>query len=302
MRVLGSGRLLIVFAMTASAMRHFVAFTFLGADPARGHRLFRTERQPDPRALRLAIAIGNIARADRQHPIRSRRSRALPAQALVLVIFSFTPSRRATLVTLAALGFLSFANVPGSAALRGSACQGAPARAVDVASGAEHRRLQSGYRARRVLGGGWVSPLHSAWLPTRGVGAILVGRTPAHALDGVLDRAKRCAGEPATVPAEILRNIALPPECAAHNSSLHRQQPGRIKRYSPGPGENPGWLFWPPIRQTTQPASNHDKSASRRPGATLAKKIMKLTLASYKREWFSNIRADAFRASSWRLT
>lgn len=63
----------------------------------------------------IAIAIGNIVggRISNDNPVRALTV-LFALQAIVLVLFSFSAvSPLFTLITLAALGFLQFANVPG---------------------------------------------------------------------------------------------------------------------------------------------------------------------------------------------
>ena len=115
-RVLGSGRLLVVFAMTALGYGGtFVTFTFLSP-------LLQDVTGLSAGTVSLvlvlygaAIALGNIVGgkvADRD-PVKALVV-LFALQAAVLVLFTFTaPSAVFALVTLAALGFLSFANVPG---------------------------------------------------------------------------------------------------------------------------------------------------------------------------------------------
>ncbi|MDP2700193.1 MFS transporter [Thalassospira sp.] len=115
-RVLGSGRLLLVFAMTALGYGGtFVAFTYL-ASILQDITGFAESRVSLILVLYgLAIAAGNLVGgriADRD-PVRALTG-LFAAQALVLLIFSFTSvSPVLAIITLAALGFLSFASVPG---------------------------------------------------------------------------------------------------------------------------------------------------------------------------------------------
>jgi DHA1 family inner membrane transport protein len=115
-RVLGSGRLLIVFAMTALGYGGtFVAFTFLASILEQVTGFHASAVSLILVLYGIAIAIGNIAggRLANRDPVKALVW-LFAAQAVVLVIFSFTAvSPWLTIPTLAALGFLSFANVPG---------------------------------------------------------------------------------------------------------------------------------------------------------------------------------------------
>ena len=74
-RVLGSGRLLLVFAMTALGYGGtFVTFTFLASDPRAGHRLCILQREPDPGALRRSPSRPETWSADAS-PIATRPRR-----------------------------------------------------------------------------------------------------------------------------------------------------------------------------------------------------------------------------------
>ncbi|MFG1181894.1 MFS transporter [Xanthobacter versatilis] len=115
-RVLGSGRLLLVFGMTALGYGGtFVAFTYLAAILETVTGFAASQVSLILILYGLAIAVGNLSGgriADRD-PVKALTI-LFTLQALVLVAFFFTaPSPVLTLVTLAALGFLSFANVPG---------------------------------------------------------------------------------------------------------------------------------------------------------------------------------------------
>ncbi|MDI7864877.1 MFS transporter [Rhizobiaceae bacterium n13] len=115
-RVLGSGRLLIVFAMTALGYGGtFVAFTFLASILEEVTGFAASSVSLILVLYGVAIAIGNIVggRLANRSPVRALIGLFI-AQAIVLVLFSFTAvSPWLAIPTLAALGFLSFANVPG---------------------------------------------------------------------------------------------------------------------------------------------------------------------------------------------
>lgn len=115
-RVLGSGRLLLVFAMTTLGYGGtFVTFTYLATILE-----YITGFAASHVSLILilygaAIAAGNLlgGRIANNNPVRAL-TWLFAAQAAVLVIFTFTAGTAIpALVTLVALGFLSFANVPG---------------------------------------------------------------------------------------------------------------------------------------------------------------------------------------------
>jgi DHA1 family inner membrane transport protein len=114
--VLGSGRLLIVFAMTALGYGGtFVAFTFLAPILQDVTGFSGSSVSLILVLYGIAIAAGNIGggKIANHNPVKALIG-LFALQAMVLVIFSFTAiSPVLTLITLAALGFLSFANVPG---------------------------------------------------------------------------------------------------------------------------------------------------------------------------------------------
>ncbi|MDE3814783.1 MFS transporter [Sinorhizobium meliloti] len=202
LRVLGSGRLLIVFATTALGYGGtFVAFTFLA--PILQEVTGFSERSVGLILVLygVAIAIGNIAggRIANTNPVKALIGLFL-LQALVLVIFSFTAvSPVPTLVTLAALGFLSFANVPGLQLYVVQLAMEHRPGAVDVASALNIAAFNLGIALGAWLGGTVVdSPLGLAATPW--VGAILVSGALLLTLwSGVLDRRGAVSGEPATV-------------------------------------------------------------------------------------------------------
>jgi DHA1 family inner membrane transport protein len=115
-RVLGSGRLLLVFAMTALGYGGtFVAFTYLATILEQITGFAASHVSLILILYGAAIAVGNLSggRIANRDPVKAL-TWLFAAQAAVLVIFTFTaPATVPALVTLAALGFLSFANVPG---------------------------------------------------------------------------------------------------------------------------------------------------------------------------------------------
>ncbi|WP_457582599.1 MFS transporter [Ensifer canadensis] len=190
-RVLGSGRLLIVFAMTALGYGGtFVAFTFLAP-------ILQEITGFSAGAVSLilvlygvAIAIGNIAggKIANRDPVKALVGLFL-AQAVVLVLFTFTTSSQAlTLVTLASLGFLSFATVPGLQLYVVQLAKQHRPGAVDVASALNIAAFNLGIAIGAWLGGVIVaSSLGLGMTPM--VGSILVvGALLLTLLSGALDR------------------------------------------------------------------------------------------------------------------
>lgn len=204
-RVLGSGRLLIVFAMTALGYGGtFVTFTYL-APVLQEITGFSASAVSLVLVLYgLAIAVGNIAGgriADRD-PVKAL-TWLFAVQAAVLVLFTFTaPSPVLALLTLAALGFLSFANVPGLQLYVVQLAKRHRPAAVDVASALNIAAFNLGIAAGAWIGGLIVaSPLGLGATPW--VGAVLVvGALAFTLLSGALDRRAEgqvaaAAGQPA---------------------------------------------------------------------------------------------------------
>ncbi|WP_457588826.1 MFS transporter [Ensifer canadensis] len=190
-RVLGSGRLLIVFAMTALGYGGtFVAFTFLAP-------ILQDITGFSEGAVSLilvlygvAIAIGNIAggKIANRDPIKALVGLFL-AQVVVLIFFSFTAtSQILTLVTLASLGFLSFATVPGLQLYVVQLAKQHRPTSVEVASALNIAAFNLGIAVGAWLGGVIVaSPLGLGMTPI--VGAILVvGALLLTLVSGALDR------------------------------------------------------------------------------------------------------------------
>ncbi|MCF3638559.1 MFS transporter [Rhizobium sp. TRM95111] len=175
-RVLGSGRLLLVFAMTALGYGGtFVTFTYL-APVLQEITGFSAGSVSLVLVLYgLAIAAGNIAggRVADRNPVRALFW-LFAVQALVLVAFTFTaPSPVPALVTLAALGFLSFANVPGLQLYVVELAKRHRPGAIDVASALNIAAFNLGIAAGAWIGGLVVaSPLGLGATPF--VGAVLV--------------------------------------------------------------------------------------------------------------------------------
>ncbi|MBX5136475.1 MFS transporter [Rhizobium lentis] len=191
LRVLGSGRLLIVFAMTALGYGGtFVAFTFL-APILQEITGFSEESVGLILVLYgIAIAIGNIAggRIANLNPVKALICLFI-LQAIVLVILTFTAALPVlAIVTLAALGFLQFGNVPGLQLYVVKLAKEHRPGAVDVASALNIAAFNLGIAIGAWLGGLVVeSPLGLGATPW--VGAILVViALLLTVLSGALDR------------------------------------------------------------------------------------------------------------------
>lgn len=190
-RVLGSGRLLLVFGMTALGYGGtFVTFTFL-APVLQDITGFSESSVSLVLVLYgLAIAAGNLGggRVADRDPLRAL-TWLFALQAIVLVIFTFTaPYAPAALITLVALGFLSFANVPGLQLHVVETARRFRPGAVDVASALNIAAFNLGIAAGAWIGGIVVaSPLGLGATPW--VGAILVaGALGLTLLGQALDR------------------------------------------------------------------------------------------------------------------
>ncbi|MDR6104539.1 DHA1 family inner membrane transport protein [Agrobacterium larrymoorei] len=176
LRVLGSGRLLLAFAMTALGYGGtFVTFTFL-ASILQDLTGFAASTVSLVLVLYgLAIAAGNLAggRIADRNPVKAL-GWLFALQALVLAVFTFTaPSAPAALVTLVALGFLSFANVPGLQLYVVQLAKRFRPNAVDVASALNIAAFNLGIAVGAWIGGLVVaSPLGLGATPW--VGALLV--------------------------------------------------------------------------------------------------------------------------------
>ncbi|WP_306891789.1 MFS transporter [Ancylobacter amanitiformis] len=191
LRVLGSGRLLLVYAMTALGYGGtFVAFTYLASILEHVTGFAASSVSLILVVYGLAIAVGNIAGgriADRD-PVKALTFLFL-AQAIVLALFTFTAvSPWLTLPTLAALGFLSFANVPGLQIYVVELAKKHRPGAVDVASALNIAAFNLGIAIGAWVGGLVVaSPLGLGATPW--VGAILVAGALGLTLwSGALDR------------------------------------------------------------------------------------------------------------------
>uniref|UniRef100_UPI0028A70915 MFS transporter n=1 Tax=Shinella sp. TaxID=1870904 RepID=UPI0028A70915 len=155
-RVLGSGRLIIVFAMTALGYGGtFVTFTFLSP-------LLQEITGFSANTVSLvlvlygaAIALGNLfgGKVANKDPVKALVV-LFALQALVLAVLTFTaPSPVFSLVTLAALGFLSFANVPGLQLYVVDMAKRHRPAGVDVASALNIAAFNLGIAAGAWIGG-----------------------------------------------------------------------------------------------------------------------------------------------------
>ncbi|WP_159999036.1 MFS transporter [Roseomonas sp. 18066] len=195
-RVLGSGRLLLVFGMTALGYGGtFVTFTFLAPVLQQVTGFGEGAVSLILVLYGLAIAVGNLAGgriADRD-PVRALVG-LFAAQAVVLAVFSLTaPHPLLALVTLAGLGFLSFANVPGLQLYVVQLAQRHRPGAVDLASALNIAAFNLG-----IAFGAWIGGLVVASRlglgATPWVGAILVAAALGLTVwSGALDRREAVA-------------------------------------------------------------------------------------------------------------
>lgn len=190
-RVLSSGRLLLVFAMTAFGYGGtFVTFTYLAPMLQQITGFSQGSVSLVLVLYGLAIAFGNLlgGRVADRDPVKALTVLFL-LQALVLALFTFTaPYPVAALVTLAALGFLSFANVPGLQLYVVQMASQVRPGAVDVASALNIAAFNLGIAGGAFIGGLVVeSPFGLAATPL--FGAVLVAAALGlTVLSGVLDR------------------------------------------------------------------------------------------------------------------
>lgn len=199
-RVLGSGRLLLVFAMTALGYGGtFVTFTFLAPMLQQVTGFAASSVSLILVLYGLAIAAGNVVggRIADRNPVRAL-TMLFAAQAAVLVLFSATAVSPAwALVTLAGLGFLSFANVPGLQIYVVQLARAHRPGAVDVASALNIAAFNLG-----IAGGAWIGgrvvDSSLGLQATPWVGAVLVaGALGLTLLSAALDRRLQQAGCPA---------------------------------------------------------------------------------------------------------
>ena len=199
-RVLGSGRLLLVFAMTALGYGGtFVTFTYLASILEQVTGFQASSVSLILVLYGLAIAVGNIAggRIADRNPVKALTV-LFALQAVVLVLFSFTAvSPLWTLATLAGLGFLSFANLPGLQLYVVQLAKEHRPGAVDVASALNIAAFNLGIALGAWIGGVVVaSPLGLGATPW--VGAILVaGAFVLTVWSGALDRRQEPMCQPA---------------------------------------------------------------------------------------------------------
>ncbi|QEN88811.1 MFS transporter [Labrys sp. KNU-23] len=175
-RVLGSGRLLLVFAMTALGYGGtFVAFTYLASILEKITGFAAGSVSLILVLYGAAIAVGNLVggRIADRNPAKALIG-LFALQAAVLAAFAFTATSPVlTLVTLAALGFLSFANVPGLQLYVVQLAKVHRPAAVDVASALNIAAFNLGIALGAWIGGLVVaSPLGLGMTPL--VGAALV--------------------------------------------------------------------------------------------------------------------------------
>ncbi|OCC06155.1 MFS sugar transporter [Labrys sp. WJW] len=175
-RVLGSGRLLLVFAMTALGYGGtFVAFTYLASILEKITGFAAGSVSLILVLYGAAIAVGNLVggRIADHNPVKALIV-LFALQAAVLAAFAFTATSPVlTLVTLAALGFLSFANVPGLQLYVVQLAKAHRPTAVDVASALNIAAFNLGIALGAWVGGLVVaSPLGLGLTPL--VGAALV--------------------------------------------------------------------------------------------------------------------------------
>jgi multidrug resistance protein len=176
LRVLGSGRLLLAFAMTALGYGGtFVTFTYLASMLEQVTGFAASSVSLILVLYGAAIAAGNLVggRVADRDPVRALTV-LFALQAVALLLFSFTAvSPTWALVTLAAMGFLSFANVPGLQLYVVQLAQRHRPGAVDVASALNIAAFNLGIALGAWIGGLVVdSPLGLGATPW--VGALLV--------------------------------------------------------------------------------------------------------------------------------
>lgn len=155
-RVLGSGRLLLVFSMTALGYGGtFVTFTYLATILETITGFAASHVSLILVLYGAAIAAGNLlgGRIANRDPVRALIW-LFAAQAVVLVVFTFTAtSPTLTLATLVGLGFLSFANVPGLQLYVVQLAQRFRPGAVDVASALNIAAFNLGIALGAWIGG-----------------------------------------------------------------------------------------------------------------------------------------------------
>lgn len=196
--VLAKPRLLLAFAITALGYGGtFVAFTFLAP-------ILETITGFSSATVSLvlvlygaAIAVGNVVggKLANRRPVRAL-AWLFALQALVLIVFTFTANAKIpALITLAAMGALAFANVPGLQLYVVQLAQRHAPGAVDVASAMNIAAFNLGIAAGAFFGGQVVSsPLGLGATPWVG-GLSVLGGLILTLASGALDRQERA--EPA---------------------------------------------------------------------------------------------------------
>ncbi|MBK1841804.1 MFS transporter [Azospirillum sp. YIM B02556] len=189
--VLAQPRLLLAFAITALGYGGtFVAFTFLAP-------ILETITGFSNSTVSLvlvlygaAIAVGNVVggRLANRRPVRAL-AWLFALQALVLIVFTFTADAKIpALVTLAGMGALAFANVPGLQLYVVQLAQRHTPEAVDVASALNIAAFNLGIAAGAFFGGQVVSsPLGLGATPWVG-GMFVLGGLALTLASGALDR------------------------------------------------------------------------------------------------------------------
>lgn len=200
--VLAKPRLLLAFTITALGYGGtFVAFTFLAP-------ILETITGFSNSTVSLvlvlygaAIAVGNVVggRLANRRPVRAL-AWLFALQALVLIVFTFTADAKVpALVTLAGMGALAFANVPGLQLYVVQLAQRHAPEAVDVASALNIAAFNLGIAAGAFFGGQVVSsPLGLGATPWVG-GLFVLGGLVLTLASGALDR--RETDRRTTVPA-----------------------------------------------------------------------------------------------------
>jgi MFS transporter, DHA1 family, inner membrane transport protein len=191
LRVLAHGRMLLVFAMTALGYGGtFVAFTFLAAILQEITGFSAGSVSLVLVLYGLAIAAGNIVggKVADKHPVRALIW-LFTAQSIALIVFGFTDHATIpALITLAAMGFLSFANVPALQLYVVEQARRFHPNGVDVASALNIAAFNLGIAAGASIGGQVVAS-HLGLGATPFVGAVLVaGAVGLTVFSGLLDR------------------------------------------------------------------------------------------------------------------
>lgn len=203
-RVLAKPRLLLAFAITALGYGGtFVAFTYLAP-------ILETITGFSSGTVSLvlvlygaAIAVGNMVggKLANRNPVRAL-AWLFALQAVVLIVFTFTASSPVpALITLAGMGALAFANVPGLQLYVVQLAQRHAPGAVDVASALNIAAFNLGIAAGAFFGGRVVdSALGLAATPWVG-GLFVLGGLALTLLSGALDRKNGRRGEAVAQPA-----------------------------------------------------------------------------------------------------